>query len=339
MRTALATLILLALMTCGTTILASNYPDSTRTTLLCDLQAYLYNDNFSAADSVAQDYIDIHQCDPAGYLFKAIGMITEMFAAEQDLYGDRFHTLLDSAETLAQQAMDTADNRTRAWMHLYLGHVGSYRALWESKFGSGFSAAKIARSASGEYKRGLELDSTVYDLYFGLGLYHYWKSARAGFLRTIGLIANDKTKGIRQLKLAADSSRISRGAAQSALIWIYLDREDYDSVIARAHAMLNCYPDSRNFLWPLAEAYYRAEMYDHAARTYHRLRRHYENHPGNYHNLIECDYHLAKIYEKQEMVSRRRATAQAVIDYANQIAPPVRDKQRDRLNYLVKADN
>ncbi|HQX83530.1 MAG TPA: hypothetical protein PKW63_17310, partial [Vicinamibacterales bacterium] len=75
---------------------------------------------------------------------------------------------------------------------------------------------------------------------------------KAGFLRWIGIFNNDKAKGIRELKLAADSSLVSREAATNALIWVYFDNNQFDGAKQLVDSAMLRYPNGKAFLWPLA---------------------------------------------------------------------------------------
>jgi len=317
--------------------IARSYPDSVQIRLLASVQQQIYRDKFDSARFTADSLIHQRPTDPAGYLFKAIVLVTEMFDAEDDRYAPEFKELIDTVITLAGDRLAEGSPQERAWMYLYLGHAASYDALFESHFGSMISAFKKARAGASDYKRGLEEDSTVYDLYFGLGLYHYWKSAKAGLLRWVGIIHNDRDRGIEQLRLAADSSVISRQAARSALIWIWMDRDQYDSALAITNEMLQRYPDGRAFLWPLARIESRRGEWARAASAYERLRDQIAVEPGNYYNLIECDYHIAQAYEKLDEEARCREIAQRATKYFDRIPGDVRREQRERLNYLERA--
>jgi len=335
LRVFTAVLFLLALSP-GVTAEDIAYPDSIQVRLLGSVQDDLYCNRYAAADSVARQLIELYPNDPAGYLFRAIGMVTEMFDAEENLYEAEFRVLIDTVEVLAAPGVSEADPRRRAWLYLYLGHARSYRALWESRFGSMVTALKKARDGSGDYKRGLEADSTVHDLYFGLGLYHYWKSAKAGVLRWVGLIRNDRDRGIRQLQLAADSSLISRQAARAALIWILIDRKEYEQAYALAETMQAEYKRGWTFLWPMAQIRFRQKDYRCAADLFATLRRHIAQKPGNYYNLIECDYHLAYALDRLEMIDSSRTAASAAQAYAVKIPKSTRHRQRDHLCYLAR---
>lgn len=312
------------------------YPDTVQVGLLLDIQEKLYNDRYQAAEEIARLLITRYPDDPLGYLFRAIVLVTAMYDAEENTRSGEFHALLDTTELLALAVVKATDMNRRAWAFLALGHVESYRAVWEARFGSKLAAARKARAGAQQYRRGLDADSSLYDLYFGLGLYHYWKSAKAGVLRWVGLIADDKARGIQQLTRAADSSLTSRQAARSALIWIHLDRKEYNQAIALSVEMLDRYPDSRTFLWPLAKAYFETERYGDAATAYERLRTSLATNPGNYHNLIECDYRLAQCYEKMELPQAWAHAAAQAMTYFDNLSADTRDRQKDRIAYLSK---
>lgn len=318
-------------------VLADDYLDGAKARDLVGIQRLLYNDRFHEADSLTRTMIEEYPDDPAGYLFRAVTLITVMFDREDNLFAEEFHLLIDSARLKAESIRDTASNRTCAWMGLFLGHAEAYRSLWESRFGSLVSAIKMGRRAKKEYERGLACDGSLYDLYFGLGLYHYWKSAKAGVLRWIGLIHNDKDKGIAQLHLAADSSLISRESARNALIWIRLDRKEHDSVIASCRRMRKSYPDGKALLWPLARAYYQKKDYQNALETFQLLRERIADDPGNCFNLIECDYHLYRCLERLSMNAEADSVADRMQRYYRNIPKDVRRRQRTKIALLRRA--
>ena len=317
--------------------LAEDYLDSARLEYLHSIQQRLYNDNFHMADSLSRSMIDKYPDDPAGYLFRAVTLITVMYDREENLDSEQFHRLLDKALSKALSIRDTASNSTCAWMCLFRGHAEAYRSLWESRYGSLINAIKMGRSAKKEYEQGLAYDSSLYDLYFGLGMYNYWKSAKAGLLRWLGLIHNDKDKGIAQLYLAADSSIISREAALSALIWIRLDRKEYDSAIAYCRMMRERYPDGKAFLWSLARAHYEKKSYSKALKTFQLLRKRLESDPGNYFNIVECDYYLYRCFDKLSMKTESKKVAKAMQQYYRQIPKEIKRRQRSKIAFLRRA--
>jgi len=331
---AVVAVVLAALLPAHTSARAAAYPDSQQVRLLAALQEDLYNDRYDAAEKVARLMVSSYPDDPLGHLFTGITLVTAAYDAEEALREREFRTSLAAAERLAGLQIASGDRHTRAWGFLVLGHAASYRAVWEAKFGSKLTAARAGRTAAGLYERGLRADSTVYDLYFGLGLYHYWKSAKAGVLRWLGIVSDDKERGLRELETAAEGSLISREAARSSLVWVRLDRKEYREAVALGDSLMRRYPHSRSFLWPVAEAQYRLGRYADAAAAYGRLREMLREEPGNYYNLIECDYRIARCFEMMGLPGEWAGTAADVSGYMGEVSEETQERQRERLEYL-----
>ena len=259
-----------------------------------------------------------------------------MSDAEDNGRREEFNALLDSVEVLVSRYRDSCRGRSLAWLHLFRGHVRAYRSLYEAKFGSFLKALSSGLKSRGAYHDALKADSTLYDAYFGLGSYHYWKSAKAGVLKLFGIFKNEKERGIAELHLAIDSSVLSREAARSGLLWIYLDAEQYDSVIVLARSLAAEYPGGKSFLWPLAQAYMKSGRYDSAVTVYRRLRAQLERNPGNYYNLIEVDYALARAWEKLGNREETDAAAARLQEYERYIPPATRRRQERKLAVLKR---
>ena len=327
-------LVVVGLLLMCTAASAESYPNKQTKDILWQSQEFLFNDRFDSAHIVLDSLIYRSTGDPLGYLFKAAVYLGQMTDAEEEIYTAEFKSLLDTIEALALSRMEGTTSRDSAWMHLCRGHAQAYRSLWESRFGSFTSALKQAFKARSSYEVGLKADSTLYDLYGGLGMYHYWKSAKAGILRWFRIFKNDKQKGIDELYLAVDSSEISRQISRNALIYIRLDKKEYDSVIVICREMFEKFPDGKLFLWPIASAYFEKEEYHKAAEVYLTLRTKLTSAPGNYYNLIECDYNLNRCYDKLKLDKEAIMSARAVSDYYDSISDKIKRRQRSKLNFL-----
>ncbi len=313
---------------------AESYPDEPTKEILLQAQEHLFNDSFDSAHLLLDSLIDRSTDDPLGYLFKAAVYLGQMTDAEEEIHTAEFKSLLDTIETLASERMEGTTPRDSAWMHLCLGHAQAYRSLWESRFGSFTSALKQAFEAKSSYEEGLKADSTLYDLYGGLGMYHYWKSAKAGILRWFRIFKDDKQKGIDELLLAADSSQLSGHISRNALVYIWLDKKEYDSVIVICREMLERFPDGKLLLWPMASAYFEKEDYHKAVETYRKLRSKLTDSPGNYYNLIECDHNLNRCYDKLKLEKEAIMSARAVNDYYDSVSDKIKRRQRSKLDFL-----
>ncbi len=275
--------------------------------------------------------------DPTGYLFRAIVLQTEMTDREDTFKKKEFERLLDRTEELAQNYMKQGCSKwDSAVCMLNIGHQHAYRAVWEAHFGSGLSAITYGFKAKGAYQKGLEIDSTLYDLYLGMGSYHYWKSVKSGFLRYTGIFNDDREKGIAETHLAMDSSLISKNGAESALIYVMLNEEKYDSAIVMAKRMYERYPGGTFFLWLIAEANRKKEDHEETAKYYGMIFDRLQENPGNFYNIIEAVYYKYKACEKLGRKEEVKPEMEFLMNSYGEIPGEVMRKQRGKLSFLKR---
>lgn len=313
-----------------------SYMNSARINYANQIQQALYNDNFLLADSLNNNQIKSNPNDPIGYLFQAAKLMAEMTDSEENLFERELKELTDKVLTLTEIQFEKLDSSDHCWFYLLRGHAYVYKSLWESRFGSRLSAANLGYDAKGEYEKGLKADSSCYDLYFGLGSFHFWKSTKAGFLRKIRIFSDDRKKGIEELFLARDSSIISKEASSNSLVWIWIEKEMYDSSITTSLELSKKYPDGKMFLWPLAESFFKSEMYEKALEILFVLREKLSENRGNYFNIIECDYKLLETYKKLKMNTEAKEVATAFLLYEENIRKKIRKEQRSKIKQLLE---
>jgi tetratricopeptide (TPR) repeat protein len=299
-------------------------------------QRAVLNGRWGEAYSLYQGLCITDSADPAGCLFRAAVLQAEMIDKEEDLHGSRLSLLCDSTKSLAEKRLKDCSRQDSALCYLYIGHQYANRSIYEARFGSRISMLRFGLKAKGQYQTGLRIDSTLYDLYLGLGVYHYWKSVKSGILKLAGVFKEERERGIAEIELAADSSLFSREASLSALIWIMIDRHDYDSAISLSRSMLERYPDGNSLLWPLAESYYRSERYAKAAEIYEILLKRLKKEPGNYYNIIESSHGLCLSYEKMGDNHKTGELISYLDSIYSEIPKRIKRKQRDKLGYLMR---
>ena len=315
-------------------LFCAEFPDPRVIARISEIQAELYNDRYETARAAAESLAVNNEGNPFPLLIWSNVLITEMKEKEENLYEKRLFNLLDEADRLSMILLQSSDSTAKAWACLALGHTWANRSLWEARFGSSAQAYRKGRQAKAYYEEGLGYYPKLYDLYAGLGEYNYWKSSEAGFLRSIGLIRNERDDGIRQLQLAADSSAISRASARRGLIWVYLNQGELDSSIAIARKMHREFSDGRAFIWALAQAYFEKQEYGRALEFLYKMRQKIVAPPENYHKLISVDYLIAQCYLELGDEKQLRETGLRFLAYQNRITEPVLSDQRKKIKLL-----
>ncbi len=261
----------------------------------------IYNDRFDEAGRII-DSLERAGSQPGfGHLFRAIWYQSQMMAAESDSLQDRFMDVLDSLDDDARDVLKVGGDSALAYF--FLGHGHAFRSIYYGRSGRLIKALKSGLAARKAYDAGYEIDPAFYDLALGLGSYRYWKSVKTKAINWTPLFKNEKREGIELLRLAADSSLISRDAATVALIWVYLNEKRYAAAIRLADRMHRRYPEGLTFLWALGRIYYEMDDCRAAVDIYEDILERLRADPGNYFNIIEAAGCLSDCY--RQLADRR----------------------------------
>jgi tetratricopeptide (TPR) repeat protein len=137
-------------------------------------------------------------------------------------------------ESLIQKSIDTGNVKLSKsddpWIHFYLGGAYGYRGFNRFRKLNFIGAYRDAQRGIGHFEKALLKDSTLYDVYLGLGSYYYWRTAKSKFLRIIAFWIPDKRDlGLAQLKFSIEHGRYSMYDGIYVLLAAYYDHGDYDS--------------------------------------------------------------------------------------------------------------
>jgi hypothetical protein len=102
-----------------------------------------------------------------------------------------------------------------------------------------------------------ELNPDNYDVYYPLGVFHYYLAQLSGVVRWISslfITSGDREKGLKELELAAEKGFLLRDMARSNLVSIYYGYEDQPGrALPLARMLKEKYPDNYNFSFALAD--------------------------------------------------------------------------------------
>jgi tetratricopeptide (TPR) repeat protein len=137
---------------------------------------------------------------------------------------DEFSTAVDRAITSTEAWTDRAPDDAEAWFF----HGGAYaaRVQWRVLREEKLAAARDGKAIKVALERAIELDPTLEDAYFGVGMYKYYADvapAAAKFLRFLMLLpGGDRKEGLDQMLRARSRGRLLQGEADYQLHVIYL---------------------------------------------------------------------------------------------------------------------
>ncbi|MBC8204149.1 tetratricopeptide repeat protein [bacterium] len=225
--------------------------------------------NYACAESAAEEMIKIAPKSPAGYFYRAGVVNSMMLDYEDNFREDDFYNYLDRTIELSEKMIRAdADN---PWGHFYLGGASGYLALHHTCNGRFFSALGHGLKAVKELDKTMQLDSTLYDAYLGIGNYKYWLSRRTEFLRWLPFIKDRREEGIKMIYTAMERGEFSRDTAASSLAWVLIDAGRYQHAYKTAEEALKRHPDSRFFLFASGRSLFELGRYEEAIVVYEKL--------------------------------------------------------------------
>jgi hypothetical protein len=169
---------------------------------------------------------------------------------------DEFSTAVERAIDSTEAWTDRAPDDAEAWF--YKGGAYAARVQWRVLRNEKLSAARDGKSIKLALERAIELDPTLEDAYFGVGMYKYYADvapAAAKFLRFLLLLpGGDRREGLDQMLRARTRGKLLQGEADYQLHVIYLW---YERQTPRALQLLQSlhekYPANPLFLAQIAE--------------------------------------------------------------------------------------
>ena len=289
------------------------------------------NENYLYAEGRFKQIIREKPEDPAGYFFLGALYQAEMMDYEGDFKEKEFYSNLETAIRLSKKRIKSGNETS--WDYLYLGNSYGYLGVYKARKGGWWPAFKNALKAKSAFKKAVELNPNFYDAYVGLGSYHYWTSYFTKSFAWLPFFADERKKGVEELKLAAKESLFSKVAALNALIWIYIKEKNYSPAIALADSLQKEYPDGKIFLWALATAYYEKFDWHKTIEFYRLIKKKLNNNPAeNYYNLIECQYRIADSYFNSGDFAECISICREALGY--DLDKKTRERQREKLSKI-----
>ncbi|MDA0335747.1 MAG: hypothetical protein O2782_11315 [bacterium] len=235
-----------ALPTPGAGELATVDPtfDSVSTRILLLTDGGHYARALAVCDSLRQVLPD----HPGPYLSTAGVYVNRM----QSYRLNDFQAEIDSN---AQRAIDTGvrmlEAGADAWLSFYVGSAYGYRGLARLRRHNWIGAFLDGRRSIEYLNTALELDPRLYDAYFVVGAYHYWRTARSAFLRHVAFWMRDRRElGLQQIRLAAEHGRyIGTGALQGLALALYDAGDTAGALAANTRALAGIDPPTTGSLY------------------------------------------------------------------------------------------
>ncbi|MFC2149923.1 tetratricopeptide repeat protein [Calditrichota bacterium] len=286
-----------------------------------------YEQALELADSVNRSEPD----SPHGWFLQSLALNARMIDFEDEIDRQPWHETCDSVESISNRLLE--ESPANPTLFFYLGTVYSFRSYRHANDGDLIAAYLDAVKGGGYFKDALKADSSYYDAYFGIGSYNYYRSDKAGILRSVGVVADRRDLGLAQIARAADNGTFTKAAARSALAWIAVENEQNEEALRIAKELLNDYPDCRSFLWCLGRAQINLEQWEPAIYTYSRILDSVRTEERNNHyNELGCLHSIALAQSELEDWRAVELTANEALSIG--LSDEVKDRKSKDLKHL-----
>ena len=216
--------------------------------------SYLYNFDLENADNIFENIKSKNPDHPAGYHYQSIITLWHFLDQKRDSDKTAFLELSDSVVLKSKNILK--EDEDNPFIYFLLGMTYSYRAMIYAR---DVEYLNVLWSTKESYKyliKALDVDSTYYDAYLGLGLYNFavsqtppaWKWALE-----LTDITGDKKQGVKFLKLAADKGNLATIEAKFYLSQVLSEfLMDYNSSEKYLTTLINNYPKNILFKYGMA---------------------------------------------------------------------------------------
>jgi tetratricopeptide (TPR) repeat protein len=176
---------------------------------------------------------------------------------EEQTFDAALNAAARDAIAAAEQWTRREPQRGEAWF--YVG--ASYGPLVNLRVlrGQRLAAAREGKTIKDALERALQLDPSIDDAYFGIGLYHYYADVAPAYARLLRwlllLPGGNRVAGLQEMLRARERAAIFRGEAdlQLALVYLWYERRPPEA-IAILESLDARYPFNPFFLERIADA-------------------------------------------------------------------------------------
>lgn len=317
------------LLAISANIYSQEYPDKSVNSLLKSGIQNIINQNYPIAKTLFETLNSKYPDLPFGKIYLAATEISRSYDYSEEYNGEIISKYLNSAKNQSENLLKK--NPDNIWNYYFLGLVEGYISYYEGLNGSWLISLKEGINSVSNFEECLKRNPDFVEAYSGLGTYKYWKSKKTGFLNWLPFVHDDRAEGINYLEKAVDNSSYNTYLAVNSLIWIYIDKKNFDNAVRISEKALKEYHKSRFFRWGLARAYEDIDK-SKAIAIYFEILNSYPNlNNMNHYNEIVLKHLIAQQYEKMGEKSKALKLCNEILAIKN-LSEYVKIKLGDRLD-------
>ena len=228
------------------------------------------NLNDKGAEAELMKAVELDGENPIGYSFLAMTYLYSFETGFTEKEKKRNEALMvravENAESRAEKRMEKNPRDGGAYFSMVLAKM--VRDRWEMDRKNYFRAFREAGRVWDYLEKTRELDPGNYDVYYPMGILHYYLAQLSGIARGVAslfITSGDREKGLKELELAAEKGYFLKDMAQSNLVSIYyLNEKQPERALPLAKQLREKYPQNYNFCFALADTLSRLGRFEEA---------------------------------------------------------------------------
>ncbi|MBT4101060.1 MAG: hypothetical protein HOM68_10425 [Gemmatimonadetes bacterium] len=280
-----------------------------------------YDDAWALCDSLRIAFPD----QPAPFLNTAIVYVNWMQSYRLSDYESEVDENVKQAIDNGTRLLKTSDD---PWLSFHVGSAYGYRAMARFRRHNWIGAFLDGKRSNEHLRRALARDPKLYDVYFALGAYHYWRTARSGFLRAVAFWMPDKRDlGLQQMELASRHGRYIRHGAMHGLALSLYDAGEIEAALAvNQQVMDRIDPSTNGSTFMRGRLLARQESWVEVEKTFRGLQARLPAAAVGY--QVECKYWIARALQGQQRTDEARQLVREALELS---------KSRDEKHELESA--
>jgi hypothetical protein len=286
------------------------------------------NFRFSAALAMFDSLQKHFPNHPAPHFYKTATYQSWMLTYRFNLYQNE---LFQNAKLAIEKGTELLKKDNDPWLNFYVGAAYGFVALHRFRKHNWVGAFLDGRKSINNLKTALEKSPNLYDCYFGLGSYHYWRSAKYKFIKFLIFWMEDKREvGLEQLRFSVEHGRYCPYEAIHGLVIAYYHHGEYAKALELNDIAMNL-----NEIPSLGTLYMRGrlmawyEKWPAVLEIFQEILQRLEAQPySSIGYQVECKYWIAEALKNQNHLKKSH---QMVIDALTQ------SKKRIKKNELESA--
>lgn len=195
--------------------------------------------DFKGATEAFQAMMQEYPHHPSGYVCMAGLLESQMIVEHHNNDEARMFELVEKCLSLCESQKREG---LPAAASFFAGGARGYMGLHRVRMKEWWRALRDGMAAEDELRQAVKTDPNLYDAYYGLGLYDYYRSRFSQTLTFLPFFSDRREQGIQELKLCADRGLFASAGARTALMWILLDENRLEESEAMADWMVERYP-------------------------------------------------------------------------------------------------